>query len=142
MQQRMTEVAAADGLDFRFDLARGGNTFDAHRLVHLAEAHGLQDAMKERLMRAYLTEGELIGDPATLARLGARGRPARGRGARRARRRPLRRRGARGRAHRRRSASTPCRSSSSTARIGAAGAQPPEVLGELLRRGWETRVPA
>ena len=44
-QSKLAEVAAADGLDMRFDLARGGNTFDAHRLVHLAEAHGLQDAM-------------------------------------------------------------------------------------------------
>jgi predicted DsbA family dithiol-disulfide isomerase len=70
MIDRMTATAAADGLDFRFDLARGGNTFDAHRLLHLASAHGLQDAMKERLMRAYLTEGELISDRATLERLG------------------------------------------------------------------------
>jgi predicted DsbA family dithiol-disulfide isomerase len=69
MLARMTDTAARDGLEFRFDIARGGNTFDAHRLIHLAAAHGAQDAMKERLMRAYLTEGELIGDPATLERL-------------------------------------------------------------------------
>ena len=29
MQDQMTETAAGDGLDFRFDIARGGNTFDA-----------------------------------------------------------------------------------------------------------------
>ncbi len=69
MHARMTEAAARDGLDFRFDIARGGNTFDAHRLLHLAAAHGAQDAMKERLMHAYLTEGELISDAATLERL-------------------------------------------------------------------------
>ena len=69
MQARMTEAAAGDGLEFRFDIARGGNTFDAHRIVHLAVAHGAQDAMKERIMRAYLTEGELISDRATLERL-------------------------------------------------------------------------
>jgi predicted DsbA family dithiol-disulfide isomerase len=69
MHQRMTETAARDGLEFRFDLARGGNTFDAHRLLHLAAAHGEQDAMKERIMRAYLTEGELISDHAVLERL-------------------------------------------------------------------------
>src|SRR3954468_711170 len=69
MQERMTAAAAGDGLEFRFDIARGGNTFDAHRLVHLAAAHGLQEALKERLMRAYLTEGELIADHAVLARL-------------------------------------------------------------------------
>ena len=66
---QLTETAAGDGLEFHFDTARGGNTFDAHRLVHLALAHGLQDAMKERLMRAYLTEGELISDHPTLRRL-------------------------------------------------------------------------
>jgi predicted DsbA family dithiol-disulfide isomerase len=69
MQRRMTDAAAGDGLELRFDIARGGNTFDAHRLLHLAAAHDRQDAMKERLMRAYLTEGELIGEPAVLARL-------------------------------------------------------------------------
>jgi predicted DsbA family dithiol-disulfide isomerase len=65
----MTELAAADGLEFHFERARGGNTFDAHRLTHLALADGHQDAMKERLMRAYLTEGELISDHSTLRRL-------------------------------------------------------------------------
>jgi len=71
MERRMTEVAAGDGLEFRFDRLRPGTTFDAHRLVHLAAAHGRQDAMKERLMRAYLTDGELLSDPDTLRRLGA-----------------------------------------------------------------------
>jgi predicted DsbA family dithiol-disulfide isomerase len=69
MQDRLTEVAAGEGLDFRFDRARGGSTFDAHRMTHLAKAHGLQDQMEERLMRAYLTDGELISDPQTLERL-------------------------------------------------------------------------
>src|ERR1700759_3869864 len=32
----MTALAAADGLEFHFERARGGNTFDAHRLTHLA----------------------------------------------------------------------------------------------------------
>ena len=69
MQQRMTDVAAEDGLEFRFDIARGGNTFAAHRLIHEAAAHGHQAAAQERLMRAYFTEGEPISDPETLARL-------------------------------------------------------------------------
>jgi predicted DsbA family dithiol-disulfide isomerase len=76
-QAQITALAAAEGLDFRFDSARGGNTFDAHRVVHLAAAHGKQDAMEERLMRAYLTEGELMSDHAALARLaGEVGLPA------------------------------------------------------------------
>jgi predicted DsbA family dithiol-disulfide isomerase len=69
MQDQMTEVAAGEGLEFRFDRARDGNTFDAHRLLHLAAAHERQDAMEERLMRAYLTEGDLMSDHAALRRL-------------------------------------------------------------------------
>jgi len=69
MHARMTETAAAEGLEFRFDRTRGGNTFDAHRVLHLAAEHDLQDAMKERIMRAYLTDGELISDHEVLARL-------------------------------------------------------------------------
>ena len=40
MERSMTETAAGEGLDFRFDLARSGTTFDAHRVVHLAAAVG------------------------------------------------------------------------------------------------------
>ena len=65
----MTERAAAEGLDFRFDLAQSGNTFDAHRLVHLAATYGHQAAAEERLMRAYFTEGAAISDPETLIAL-------------------------------------------------------------------------
>jgi predicted DsbA family dithiol-disulfide isomerase len=67
--RQMTERAADDGLEFRFDLIRGGNTFDAHRLLHLAEDHGLQPQLKERLLRATFTEGLPIADKPTLVRL-------------------------------------------------------------------------
>ena len=139
MHERMTATAAEDGLDFRFDLARGGNTFDAHRLVHLAAAHGVQDAMKERLMRAYLTEGELMSDHATLERLATEvGLPAD-----EVRDMLATDRFAAGVRDDERTAT----SFGITAvpffvvdrRIGAAGAQPPEVLGELLRRAWADR---
>jgi predicted DsbA family dithiol-disulfide isomerase len=67
--QEMTQRAAAEDLEFRFDLIRGGNTFDAHRLLHLAKDHGLQPEMKERLMRATFTEGLPVADQPTLVRL-------------------------------------------------------------------------
>jgi predicted DsbA family dithiol-disulfide isomerase len=69
LQAEMTERAAGEGLEFRFDRARGGNTFDAHRLIHLAATYGHQAAAQERLMRAYFTEGEPISDHETLVRL-------------------------------------------------------------------------
>ena len=49
---------------------RPPNTFDAHRVLHLARERGVKPAVKERL-RAYFTEGESLGDPDTLARIGA-----------------------------------------------------------------------
>jgi predicted DsbA family dithiol-disulfide isomerase len=68
-QQHLRDLAAGDGLDMRQDLNRGGNTFDGHRVLQLAAEHGLQTEMKERLMRAYHTEGELLSDHETLVRL-------------------------------------------------------------------------
>jgi predicted DsbA family dithiol-disulfide isomerase len=139
MHAQMTEVAAGEGLDFRFDLARGGNMFDAHRIVHLAAAHGLQDAMKERLFRAYLGEGELVSDHATLERLAVEvGVPE----------------------DEVRDVLTTDRYAAEVREderaasglgihavpffvvdraIGASGAQPPEVLAEMLRQAWEQR---
>lgn len=66
---RISGLAAAEGLTFRLDVAQPGNTFDAHRLLHLAAERGVQDAVKERLFRAYFSEGELIGDRDTLVGL-------------------------------------------------------------------------
>jgi len=69
LHAEMTQRAAAEGLEFHFERARGGNTFDAHRMIHLAATYGHQAAAKERLMRAYFTEGEAISDHETLVRL-------------------------------------------------------------------------
>jgi predicted DsbA family dithiol-disulfide isomerase len=66
---QMTELAAAEGLEYHLDRTRGGNSFGAHRMIQRALEQGRQDAMKERLMRAYFTEGEAIGDPEVLTRL-------------------------------------------------------------------------
>jgi predicted DsbA family dithiol-disulfide isomerase len=71
MTANMAHVAATEGLDFRFDVAHPGNTFDAHRLLHLALDRGVQDAVKERFLRATFTEGAPIGDRDTLVRLAA-----------------------------------------------------------------------
>ncbi len=71
MLDQMTNTAAAEGLEFRFDLNRSGNTFDAHRLLHFAAERGLQAEVKERLFRATFTEGQPIGDHRTLIDLAA-----------------------------------------------------------------------
>lgn len=71
MIESMTAAAAAEGLDFRFDRALPANTFDAHQVIHLAAEHGIQDAVKERLLRAYFTEGQAVGDRQVLVVLAA-----------------------------------------------------------------------
>ncbi|MBV9788249.1 MAG: DsbA family oxidoreductase [Chloroflexi bacterium] len=70
MNAQVTALAAEEGLDYHLDQARHGNTFDAHRLIHLAETHGLQAAAKERLLRGYFTEGHAISDAEALTALG------------------------------------------------------------------------
>src|SRR5258708_31893597 len=69
MNARVVDAAAGEGLLYRYDIAKRANTFDAHRLIHLAAAVGLQPEMKERLMAAYFMEGRAIGDRDTLVEL-------------------------------------------------------------------------
>jgi predicted DsbA family dithiol-disulfide isomerase len=69
MNQRVTDIAAGEGLHYRLDIARPGRTFDAHRLLHLAADHGRQAALKEALLAAYQSEGEPIADHDVLVRV-------------------------------------------------------------------------
>jgi len=69
LDQRVTALAAAEGLAYDFDRYVVVNTFDAHRVAHLAASQGLGDAIEERLLRAQLVEGEILDEPATLVRL-------------------------------------------------------------------------
>jgi predicted DsbA family dithiol-disulfide isomerase len=70
-QDQMTARAADAGLTFNLDGQRTGNTRDAHRLIQLARQHGAQDAMVERLYRAYFTDGRSIFDVGSLSELAA-----------------------------------------------------------------------
>jgi predicted DsbA family dithiol-disulfide isomerase len=136
--ERMTAMAAAEGLDFRFEEARPGNTFDAHRLLHYARVSGsgLQDALKERFFLAYFTEGQPIGDPETLERLAVEvGLPAD----------EVREllAGERYAAEVRDDERTAASFGISGVpffvvdrSLAASGAQSPEILGQLLSRGW------
>ena len=65
----LVELARAEGLSFDFVNIRSGNTFDAHRLVHLGHERGVQDAVQERMMKAYFEQAQLMSDHGTLVRL-------------------------------------------------------------------------
>lgn len=66
---QVTTLAAQEGLAYRFDRAHPVNSFDAHRLIHLAAHHGLQGEMKERVQKAYFTDGLVISNHDTLVQL-------------------------------------------------------------------------
>jgi predicted DsbA family dithiol-disulfide isomerase len=138
--ESMAAMAAEDGLEMRFHDVRRGNTFDAHRLTHLAAAHGLADPMVERLFRAHHSEGQLLSDHAVLERLAVEaGLPgpeveevlASDRFA------------AEVREDERSAASlgiTAVPFFVIDRAMGASGAHPPEVLLQLLERGWSARA--
>ena len=69
MNDRVTSLAAAEGLHYDFERYVRVNTFDAHRLAHLARTHDLGPAMHERLFHGQFADGEVLDDPDTLVRL-------------------------------------------------------------------------
>ncbi|SOC57253.1 DsbA family oxidoreductase [Ornithinimicrobium cerasi] len=72
MQQRVSELAALEGLDYRLEETLHLNTRDAHRLLHLALDSGgpaLQDRLKEALLDAYFVQALDVADREVLRRL-------------------------------------------------------------------------
>lgn len=70
MLDNMTQNAKTAGLDFHFEKAILANSFNAHRLLHLAKKHHLANDLEELLFKAYLTDGKNINDNNTLKELG------------------------------------------------------------------------
>jgi predicted DsbA family dithiol-disulfide isomerase len=141
MEANMIATAAGEGLDYRLDIRRSANSFDGHRLIHLANERGLADAMKERLLAAHFTEGWLISDPEALVALasevGLNPDEVRAMLA-----------GDRFRAEVRADEEAAQQFGISGVptfivdrQLGVSGAQSPEVLLGLLQQGWEQRTP-
>jgi predicted DsbA family dithiol-disulfide isomerase len=65
----VVERAKTVGLDYNMDIAVVGSSFDAHRLLQFAKTKDKGDAMKERLLNAYFTEGAHLADVPTLIKL-------------------------------------------------------------------------
>ena len=61
MERNVAAMAASEGIDFQWQKANSGNTFNAHRLLHFAASKGLQHQLKEALCYAYMSEGKKIG---------------------------------------------------------------------------------
>ena len=69
MHARLVDEGGRDGVTYAFDRVRMENSFDAHRLIHLAAARGRAPDVVERLFAAYFTNGESVGDRETLVRV-------------------------------------------------------------------------
>ncbi|WP_305093751.1 DsbA family protein [Prescottella sp. R16] len=69
MFAHVAATGAADGLVLDFDTVIAANTFDAHRLLHLAGER--RDAVLEALFRAHFTDGRVIDDRAVLVEIAA-----------------------------------------------------------------------
>ena len=70
MHDQLTGTAAQAGLTFNFEKCVVANSFDAHRLIQFAKTKGMGDQAKERLLKAYFTDGANIDDRTTLLQLG------------------------------------------------------------------------
>ena len=136
LEHTVTDAAAGEGLDFRFDIQRSGTTFDGHRVALTGLATD-----NELLLLAYFTEGQLMSDPETLVRLAVEV----GLDADEVRQMLASDRFADEVRGDERLAGQFGISAVPTfvvdRAIGASGAHPPEALIELLRQGWERRSP-
>lgn len=71
MLGQVTQIAAAEGLDYHFDDVHQTKTLRAHELLHHAKAHGRQLELAERLFRTYFVEGRHVGQVDELVALAA-----------------------------------------------------------------------
>jgi predicted DsbA family dithiol-disulfide isomerase len=69
-ESRVAATAAADGLGYTSDRPVG-NTFDAHRLVHLAADRGRGEETLQRLYEAHFAEGKSVFDTDALTAVAA-----------------------------------------------------------------------
>ncbi|MES2654377.1 MAG: DsbA family oxidoreductase [Bacteroidota bacterium] len=68
--EHVTNMAANEGLQYHFEKAVVANSFNAHRLTHLAKQHQLQNECEEALFAAHFTQGKNIDDIETLVAIG------------------------------------------------------------------------
>jgi predicted DsbA family dithiol-disulfide isomerase len=139
--EQLGRLAAEEGLDYDLPNGVSGNTALAHELVHLAAEHGLGGEMEERLLHAHFEERRPVFDVDALVPLGVEV------GLDEAEVRQV----LTDRRYRRAVAQDAATAQSLGAtgvpffvvdrRYGAAGAQPAELLLQVLERAWADAHP-
>jgi predicted DsbA family dithiol-disulfide isomerase len=72
--ERLTSLGAEVGMEFHFERAQMGNTFDAHRLARAARGTATEKDLVKGLFGAYFTQGLLLSDHAVLAEVAGKAR--------------------------------------------------------------------
>ena len=72
MQRNMAAMAKEEGIEFNWENANSGNTFNAHRIIHLAQSKGLGSEAKEAFFYSYMTQGLPIGERETIEDVASR----------------------------------------------------------------------
>ena len=72
MERNVAALAAGEGIDFQWEKANSGNSFNAHRIIHLAQSKGLGTQAEEAFFHAYMTEGLAIGERAVVEEIASR----------------------------------------------------------------------
>ncbi|NIE97635.1 DsbA family oxidoreductase [Acinetobacter sp. C26M] len=72
MERNVAAMAAVEGIDFQWQKANSGNSFNAHRIIHLAQSKGLGNEAKEAFFHAYMTEGLAIGEREVVEEIASR----------------------------------------------------------------------
>ena len=72
MQRNIATMAKAEGIEFNWENANSGNTFNAHRVIHLAQSKGLGSEAKEAFFYSYMTQGMPIGERETIEDVASR----------------------------------------------------------------------
>ncbi|MFF3287722.1 DsbA family oxidoreductase [Streptomyces sp. NPDC003023] len=69
MEEHVASNARSEGLEYRTEGRDHGNTFDIHRLLHLARTRGRQDELLTLAYRANFAEERSVFDPEVLVAL-------------------------------------------------------------------------
>lgn len=72
MQADIAQLAKAEGIEFNWENMKPGNTFNAHRIIHMAQSKGLGTAAQNAFFYSVLTEGLAIDSRETLEDIAAR----------------------------------------------------------------------
>ena len=72
MQRNIAAMAKEEGIEFNWEHANSGNTFNAHRIIHLAQSLNLVNEAKEAFFYSYMTQGLAIGERETIEDVAAR----------------------------------------------------------------------